>query len=62
MNAKGQGVPQNYIRAHLWFNLAATQGDDTVQKNRDVAAAKMTPTQIAEARKLARKWFEKQKK
>lgn len=31
------------------------KGTDVV-KNRDIVAAKMTPTQIAEAQKLARKW------
>ena len=27
MYAKGQGVPQDYVRAHMWFNLAAAQGN-----------------------------------
>ena len=56
MYRDGQGVPQDYVRAHMWFNLAATKGDKDAVKNRDIAAAKMTPAQIAEAQKLAREW------
>ena len=54
MYGKGQGVPQDYVRAHLWFNLAAAKGDSHGVKNRDIAAKKMTPQQIAEAQKMAR--------
>jgi len=49
MYAKGQGIPQDYIAAHMWFNLAAGGGNKDAVKNRDMIAAKMTPTQIAEA-------------
>jgi len=54
MYAKGQGVVQNYTRAHMWFNLGAVTGDTNAVKNRDIAAKRMTPQQIAEAQKLAR--------
>ena len=54
----GHGVPQDYVQAHKWGNLAASKlsGTDGAQavKNRDIVAAKMTPAQIAEAQKLAR--------
>ena len=52
----GRGVPQDYVQAHMWFNLSAAQGDADATKNRDIVAAKMTPAQIAEAQKLAREW------
>ena len=57
----GQGVPLDYAHAHMWFNLAASrfppgEGRDKAVKNRDIAAERMTPAQIAEAKKLARKW------
>ena len=26
MYEKGQGVPQDYVQAYMWFNLAAAQG------------------------------------
>jgi TPR repeat protein len=55
---EGEGVPQDYIQAHMWFNLAAS--DDTTHKGavarRDEVAAKMTPDQIAEAQRMAREW------
>ena len=57
----GQGVPQDYARAHLWYNLAASKlPPGTVRnravKSRDKVAAKMFPAQISEAQKLAREW------
>ena len=53
---KGQGAPQNYVLAHMWFNLAAAQGEATALANRDHLARLMTPTQIAEAQRLAEGW------
>ncbi len=52
-----RGVPQNYVQAHVWSNLAANQGDEEAQKVRDVVAEMMTPDQIAKAKKLAQKWL-----
>ena len=44
----GQGVPQDFVEAHKWFNLAAAQssGEDRDRwvENRDIVAAKMTPS------------------
>jgi TPR repeat protein len=59
MYAEGLGVPQDYVQAHLWFNLAASQSEITPNreaKARDDLAAKMTPAQIAEAQRMAREW------
>jgi TPR repeat protein len=57
----GIGVPQDYVEAHKWFNVAAPRtkyGDMRIiiMKRRDDLALKMTPTQIAEAQRLAREW------
>ena len=54
--ANGQGVPQDYLLAHLWYNLAAIGGGADAAIARDIVAGKMTPTQIAEAQKFARDW------
>ncbi len=61
--AEGRGVMQDYVQAYMWFDLAAThirasntQARDLAIKNRDTVAAKMTPAQIAEARKLVDAW------
>jgi hypothetical protein len=62
MYYNGQGVPQNYVHAHMWFNLAASnpaakkEPRDEAVHNRDVLAQKMTAAQIAEAQKLAQEW------
>jgi hypothetical protein len=55
MYAKGLGVPQDYVFAHMWANLAAIKNSEYV-KGRDAIATFMTPSQIAEAQKLARRW------
>jgi S1-C subfamily serine protease len=59
--AEGEGVPQDYVQAHMWFNLAASQhspGEDRADaaKNRDIVSKRMTPAELAEARRLARNW------
>ena len=61
--AKGEGVSQDYVSAHMWFNLAAAQfpasevcNHDLAVKNRTLMANKMTREQIAEAQNLARGW------
>ena len=61
MYNQGRGVPQNYVQAHLWFNLAASRlppgkDRDKAVRNRDDAEGKMTPDQLAEAQRLAREW------
>ncbi len=60
MYANGEGVPQDYVAAHMWLTLAGAQssGDDReayVQARKAVAAL-MTSEQIAEAQRLAREW------
>lgn len=52
----GEGVPQDYVIAHMWLNLGAAGGEDYAAEWRNMVAAKMTPAQIAEAQKLAREW------
>ena len=49
MYGRGQGVPKSLVQAHEWFKLAADQLDADAIKDRDLAASKMTPVQIAEA-------------
>jgi TPR repeat protein len=61
MHDKGEGVPQDYVQAHKWLNLAAATDTrkpdhDEAVKARDDVAARMTPAQIAEAQKLACEW------
>tara|TARA_A100001037_G_C15021341_1_gene576455 strand:+ start:97 stop:243 length:147 start_codon:yes stop_codon:yes gene_type:complete len=43
----------------MWFNIAASQGDENAAKLRDIIAERMPPSQIAEAQKLARECVRK---
>ncbi len=59
MYYNGTGVPQDYILAHMWSNLAASSPEDPdggiATTNRDsLAAGKMTPAQISRAQSMAR--------
>ena len=53
----GRGVPQDYVKAYMWLDLAAAQltsnGKKLAVDNRDDAARRMTPAQIAEAQRLS---------
>ena len=53
---KGLGAPQDYVLAHMWFNLAASRGELDALKERDALAAQMTPQQLAAAQERARTW------
>src|SRR5690606_23701867 len=56
MSAAGQGVLQDYVRAHLLFNLAAAADMPEAAAARDEVAGRMTAEQIAEAQRLAAAW------
>ena len=51
---QGLGAPQDYVLAHMWFNLAAARGEREALNEREALAAKMTPEQVATAQKMAR--------
>ncbi len=53
---EGVGVPQNYVEAHRWYNLAAAQGHGTARAGRDALAARMTAADLSAAQKLAAAW------
>ena len=53
---RGLGVPQSYVEAHTWLNLAASRGEMAALEERDALAAKMTPAQIAAAQERATAW------
>ena len=53
---RGLGVPQSFVQAHVWFNLAASRGVEAAVKERDAVAAKMTPQQLATAQERALSW------
>jgi len=51
MYAEGRGVPQDYVQAHKWMNLAASrQTGEEKQRSadrRDTLARLMSPAQVA---------------
>lgn len=56
MYEDGHGVPQDRVQAHMWFSLAAAEGSQLAGAFRDGLTKEMTPSQIAEAHRLAREW------
>ena len=55
---EGEGVPQDYVIAHMWFILGAISGNDAAIYWREKSRKIMTGSQIAEAQKLAREWMD----
>jgi len=59
MYANGYGTSQNYVRAHMWYSLAAESakteyGRKRATAARDRTAEKMTSSELAESEKLAK--------
>jgi len=59
MYAQGKGVIQDHVIAHMCWNIAGVSGHKDAIYNIGIAEKKMTPTQVAEAQKLAREWMKK---
>jgi TPR repeat protein len=60
MYANGQGVPPDYVQAHMWYNLWASrltgEARDYAVGVRDLVADELTPDDLSEAQRLAREW------
>jgi TPR repeat protein len=58
---KGHGVPQDFVLAYKWLNLAAarTQGHErqVYARFRDAVASKMSTNEIVEGQRLALNWI-----
>ena len=50
----GQGIRKDNVYAYMWWDIAASKGQEMAAKERDTLAKEMTPSQIEEAQKLAR--------
>jgi len=50
----GQGVPQDYIRAYMWLNIAGANGYERASGKRDAVAKKLMQTDISKAQQLSR--------
>jgi TPR repeat protein len=52
----GEGVNQDKIEGYKWISLSAAQGHAPAIKTLAVIESEMTPTEIAEAQRLARQF------
>ena len=59
MYENGQGVLQDYVLAHMWWNISGSNGNKNAVKNRDTVEKQMTPSQIEKAQDMARNWTPK---
>ena len=62
MYAFGQGVIQDNVYAHMWWNFAATSGDADAASYRDFLAKDMTSADISKAQGLGRECVRKKYK
>jgi len=51
----GNGVLQDMIAAHMWFNIAAANGDREAVKVRDIAVDELSSSGIVKAQKRAKR-------
>ncbi|HMS86537.1 MAG TPA: tetratricopeptide repeat protein [Nitrospira sp.] len=56
MYERGRGVSQNFVEAHMWYNLSAAYGEKRAAESRNAVAKHMTAEQVAEAEARAKKW------
>ena len=62
MYAFGAGVQKDYVYAHMWGNLATSNGNENGAKLQDLVVKQMTPAGISTAQKLARECVRKKYK
>jgi TPR repeat protein len=53
MFRKGEGVPKNPARAHMWFSFAAKRGDATAKAELREVSRMMTAQEISQAQAMA---------
>lgn len=57
--AYGRGVPQDHVRAYMWWSLAAAQSTGSAEESEesilDKLTRRMTPAQIVEAQRLSQR-------
>ena len=55
--AAGNGVPIDFVAAHMWFNIAAMRGSQEAVRLRREIAEQMSDAEIAAAQRAARDWL-----
>ncbi len=51
----GKGVSRDIVTAYMWFNIAATNGDEEATEDREILNQEMPKAQIAEAQRRSQK-------
>lgn len=51
--SKGRGVMQDDVKAYAWFSMAASAGDSIAVTNQALAARRLSPQQLEQAKALA---------
>ena len=54
MYYRGEGVLQDSVVAHMWFNIGAANGNELGGTNRDSISEGMTQQAIEQAQQMAR--------
>ena len=55
--AVGNGVIQNNVKAYAWWALASANGNENAREVMNLFKKDMTPNQIADAQKIAEKYY-----
>ncbi|MDB9844332.1 hypothetical protein OAC48_07645 [Porticoccaceae bacterium] len=58
MYGNGDGVPENFVHAYVWWSMAKTQGHESAKGNLEILKPLMTKQQIAQGQALAAKCYE----
>ena len=58
-SAKGDGVIEDFVYAHMWLNIAASNGADNAKEGLKIIVKVMTSSKIEEAQRLARECVKK---
>ncbi len=53
-----EGVPVDYVMAHMWLNVAAMNGNPAARRLRGEISEQMSREEVAEAQRLAREWVQ----
>ena len=56
MYYEGKGVLQDYVSAHMLWNISGSNGNKGAMNNRNIVEKKMTPQQIEKAQEMVRNW------
>lgn len=59
MYARGRGIPEDYTEAYIWYSLAAAGGYETAPFRRKQAAKRLSPDQLRDAQREARKRWDR---